>query len=260
MRRLPALLLTSAIVLLNNATAATLTLCFEDAPQPPWTMPDGSGLNFDLLKRVEKLTGETFKYNARPWTRCMEETRAGLADGMIGAADSPQRRQFSTPPLRDDGTPDPTKAMYEGNVNVFIRVGSHASWDGNAFQNPTRYVIAQRGYFVVELLRLRGQTVKEAVKSTEEGLRMLAAGSADVAVLTGENPAAMIEADPRFRGKIKLAPHPFVTFSYYLMFNHKIYAAKPKRIEAIWNAIRDVRASTDYRTLESQASRPASKN
>ena len=260
MRHLPALLLTSAIVLMGNAAAAPLTLCFEDIHQPPWTMPDGSGLNFDLLKRVEKLTGETFKYSARPWKRCMEETRAGLADGMIGAADSPLRRQFSVPPLRDDGTPDPTKAMYGGTTHVFIRVGSNASWDGHAFLNPTGFVIAQRGYFVVELLSQRGQTVKEVVKSTEDGLRMLAAGSADVAVLTGQMSSAMIEADPRFHEKIKLAAQPFVTFPYFLMFNRNVYAANPKRIEAIWSAIRDVRASAEYRALEVQESRPALKN
>jgi polar amino acid transport system substrate-binding protein len=213
-------------------------------------MPDGSGLNIDLLRQVEKLTGDTFILLARPWKRCMEETRNGTSDGMVGAADSPERRQFSLPPLLPNGSPNPDKAMYQDRVDVFIRTGSGASWNGSVLVNPRAVVVAQRGYFVVDLLRQRGQLVHDNVKSADDGLRMLAAGSADVAVLLGHEAADLVQADARFRGKIEVAKAPFITFPFYLMISRRTYQADPKRIEAIWSAIREVRATADYRKRE----------
>jgi polar amino acid transport system substrate-binding protein len=244
----------------SNAKATPLNLCYEDVSQAPWTMPDGTGLNIELLKRVEKLTGETFVFSPRPWKRCMEEAKTGLVDGLIGAADSPARRQFSLPPLLSNGMANTEKAMYEDTVSVFTRIGGNATWDGQVLVNPRGVAIAQTGYFVVDLLRMRGQSVKDKVKSAEDGLRMLAAGSADVAVLLGAQWTDLVRTDPRFKGKIEVAPQPFVNFSFYLLVSKSTYNANPKRIEAIWNAIRDVRATADYRALEAQETRRKSKN
>jgi polar amino acid transport system substrate-binding protein len=39
---------------LAQAAGAPLKFCYEDIPQAPWTMPDGTGLNIELLKRAAK--------------------------------------------------------------------------------------------------------------------------------------------------------------------------------------------------------------
>lgn len=233
-----------------QASAAPLNFCMEDIPQAPWTMPDGSGLNIELLKRVAKLTGEEFNYVARPWKRCEEETRSGIMDGMIGPSDNPRRRSFSRPPLRADGTQDPTRSMYRDHVDLYLRADSGASWDGKTLFNPRKMVVAQRGYYIVELLQARGQTVIDTPKSAEEGLRLLASGSADVAVLMGRDAEALVRDDPRYLGKVVLAKQPFATFDFHLMVGRKSYDKDPKRFEAIWNAIARVRATTEYQRLE----------
>ena len=233
-----------------SARAVPLVLCYENAPQAPWTMPDGTGLNFELLERIQTLTGERFVYAGKPWQRCLEEARAGVIDGLIGSADSPARREFSRPPLRADGKPNPEKAMYQDRVNVFLRVGGAAGWDGHALRNPRGVVIAQRGYFVADLLRAHGQRVQDNVKSAEEGLRQLAADSADVAVLQGRVAEDLVHGDPRFHGRITMARMPYVVFPFFLMITHKTYAADPKRIEAIWSAIASARLDPAYRKLE----------
>jgi polar amino acid transport system substrate-binding protein len=232
------------------AFAAPLQLCYEDVPQPPWTMPDGSGLNIELLKRVEAITGEQFVMSRRPWLRCMQETRIGRMDGMIGAADSPERRQFSLPPLLPDGSPDAGKAMYFDNVSIFLRAASGAAWDGKELLNPRGIVVAQRGYFVADLMRERGQQVIDTVKSADEALRLLASGTADVAVLMENSVQNMLRDDQRFRGRIVMAPAPFTVFPFYLLIGRTSYEKNPARIEAIWSAIATVRASPDYRKLE----------
>jgi polar amino acid transport system substrate-binding protein len=254
MRALAALLLLAGW-LPALTVAAPLRLCFEDVAQAPWTMPDGRGLNFELLRRVEKLTGEQFVFVARPWKRCMEETRAGLMDGMIGAADSPARREFALPPLLPDGRPDPAKAMYQDQVFVFLRSASVAGWDGVTLFNPSRLVVAQRGYYVADLLRARGYQVLDTAKSAEDGLRTLAAGTADVAVLQGHDIHDLIREDPRFKGRIVVSEKPFVVFDFHLMFGRKSYAAHRQRIERIWNAIPQVRADPAYQKLEAASTR-----
>ena len=254
---LTCLLTAAALGLPGSCLAqAPLVLCFEDVPQAPWTMPNGSGLNFELLKRVEKITGDKFVFASKPWKRCMEETRNGIVDGMVGGADSPERRVFSLPPLLPDGTPDPTKAMYQDRVNLFIRTGSGASWDGKQLVNPRGVVVAQRGYFVAQLMRERGQQVLETIKSAEEGVRLLTTGAADVAVLLGQGGEHMVRNDPRVRAQVSMAKMPFVVFSFHLLIGKKSYAANPARIEAIWNAIATVRADPEYRQLEAAGSAP----
>ncbi|MYN04179.1 transporter substrate-binding domain-containing protein [Pseudoduganella sp. DS3] len=250
---MPRAMLTIAVVLAlaaARAGAAPLNFCMEDIPQAPWTMPDGSGLNIELLKRVAKLTGEQFNYVARPWKRCEAETRSGIMDGMIGPSDNPRRRAFSRPPLKADGTQDPSRAMYHDHVDLYLRVDSGASWDGKNLHNPRKMVVAQRGYYIVEILQARGQTVIDTAKAAEDGLRLLAAGSADVAVLMGRDAEALLRDDPRYLGKVVLAKQPFASFDFHLMVGRKAYDKDPKRFEAIWNAIAKVRATTEYQRLE----------
>lgn len=241
-----------AAIVAAPASAAPLNFCFEDAPQAPWTMPDGSGLNIELLKRVAKLTGEQFNYVARPWKRCEAETRSGAMDAMIGPSDNPRRRSFSLPPLRADGTQDPARSMYRDHVDLYLRVDSGASWDGKTLVNPRKMVVAQRGYYIVEMLQASGQTVIDTAKAAEDGLKLLAAGSADVAVLMGRDAEALVHDDPRYQGKVVLAKQPFASFDFHLMVGRKSYDKDPKRFEAIWNAIAKVRATADYQRLEQQ--------
>ena len=245
-----ALMAALAVPSAQCAPAAPLRLCYEDVPQPRWTMPGGSGLNIELLKRVEALTGERFVLVRRPWLRCMEETRLGRMDGMIGGADSPDRRAFSVPPLLPDGSPDASKAMYLDNVNLFLRAASGARWDGTTLTNPRGTVVTQRGYFVADLMRERGQKVIDTVKSADEALRLLASGTADVAVLMEHSVGNMLDADPRFRGRIVKSPAPFTVFPFYLLIGRTSYDQDPARIEAVWRAIAAVRATPAYRKLE----------
>jgi len=237
------------------ALATPLQLCYEDAPQAPWTMPDGSGLNIELLKRVSKITGDEFVYLPRPWKRCQEETRSGRMDGMIGGADSPERRSYSLPPLHPDGTANADKAMYYDQAEVYIRISSGASWDGKELVNPRGVVAAQRGYYVADILQQRGQRVLDTVKSVEDGLRMVAAGMADVAVLQGRAAIELVHNDPRFAGKIEMAKTPYISLPLYLHVSRKTYERDPKRIESIWNAIPVVRATPEFRKMEAEARR-----
>ncbi|MBA5690416.1 transporter substrate-binding domain-containing protein [Rugamonas apoptosis] len=243
----------AALAQVAHAAPAPLTLCFEDVAQRPWSMPDATGLNFELLKRVQQALGEQFRYAPKPWRRCMEELRLGAVDGVIAAADASARRSFAIVPTLPDGGADPGRALYVDNVNVFLRVGGQASWNGHQLSAPRGEVAVQAGYLIGNNLRAQGLLPRELVKSADDGLRLLVSGLFDVAVLQGTEASLLVQSDPRFRDRVQQASPRYAALDFHLMFNRRTYDRDPRRIEAIWHAIGLQRQSADYRQLAATA-------
>lgn len=240
----------------QQGRAAALVMCYEDVVQRPWSSPDGSGLNFELLRRVEKQLGERFVYAAKPWRRCIEELRLGTVDAVIAAADAKARRSFAAYPQLPDGSADPARALYSDSVNVFLRAGGRGSWDGHTLVAPNQEVAVQSGYLISSVLRERGYRPRELVKSADDGLRLLLAGMFDVAVLQGMEASRLARSDPRFQGQVVQAGPPYWVLPFYLAFNRAAYRRNPQRAEAIWQAIAATRGSAEYRRLASEAGAP----
>jgi polar amino acid transport system substrate-binding protein len=230
-----------------------LVLCFEDVPQTPWTMPDGTGLNIELLKRVEKMLGENFQFSAKPWARCLKEVREGSMDGVFGASDTEERRHWGVFPTLPDGRADVQRALHVDSFNVFIRVGGAASWDGKELHAPGKGVLVQRGYVTADILRQRGFTVQEATTSGPDAIRQLAADMFDVAIIQGVEPGRFLRTVPSYRKKITVSKIPYELLPSYLLMGRPTYERDPKRIEAIWKTIDLVRRSPEYRAMEASA-------
>jgi polar amino acid transport system substrate-binding protein len=244
-----------ALLAAAGASGSPLRMCYDDVPQAPWTMPDETGLNIELLKRVEKHLGEQFVFAAKPWKRCLEEARNGVIDGIVGGADSVDRREYAVLPLQADGQGDPEQALYSDHYLVFIRKGSGASWNGRQFLNLKGDVVAQRGYIVVDELRQRGHRVRDSIKSPEEGLRMLMVGSADAVVVLGVEAEEKLAANPQYQARIEQAKMVYSSVPLYLLISRKTYEADPHRINRVWQGIRTVRGTPSYRKLEDAATK-----
>lgn len=252
-RRLCLVLVLLAGLDAHAAKEPPLRLCFEDVDQRPWSTPDGKGLNFELLRRVESHLNEQFTYAAKPWKRCLSELKAGQVDAVVGAADAVERRAWSRIPQLPDGREDPARALFEDSALVFLRVGGSASWDGRELVAPGKVVVVQSGYLVSQQLREKGYIPHESVKSAADALRMLASGSYDIAVLQGLEASRLAHDDARFKGRVQQAAAPYSTVHLHLMVANATYARDPQRIEAIWQAIGAVRISKEYRQLEAAA-------
>lgn len=242
-----------AICASAGAENKPLLLCFEDVPQTPWTMPDGTGLNIDLLKRVEKMLGENFEFSARPWARCLKEVREGSVDGLFGAADTEERRHWGVYPTLQDGRSDTRRALHVDSFNVFLRVGGQASWDGKELRAPGKGVLVQRGYVTADILRQRGFKVQEATTSGPDAIRQLAAGMFDVAVIQGVEPELFLRSDAALTKRVTASKTPYELLPSYLIIGRLTYDRDPKRIEAIWKAIDMVRRSPEYKAAEAGA-------
>lgn len=232
-----------------------LRLCYEDIAAKPWTLPEEAGLNAVLLKRVEKVLGERFIYVSRPWKRCLEEMRRGDFDGIFAAADSEERRTFGVFPTLPNGEADPARALHEDVFQVFLRKDGAASWDGKLLQVPSNGVLVQRGYVIGGILRERGFDVREVTNSAGDGLRQLAAGMFDVAVLQGLESEVLLRSHTTWSTKVTKAPMPYATLPMYLFVGTGVYERDPKRIEAIWASIATIRKTPAYRAQETKALR-----
>lgn len=233
--------------------AAPLVMCYEDVEQRPWSSPDGTGLNFELLRRVEKQLGERFVYAAKPWRRCIEELRLGTVDAVIAAADAKARRGFAVYPLLPDGSADPARALYADSVYVYLRAGGQGGWDGHTLRAPNQEVAVQSGYLISTVLRERGYRPRELVKSADDALRLLVNGMFDVAVLQGSEASRLARNDPRFQAHVVQAAQPYWVAELHLAFNRDTYRRNPPRADAIWHAITAVRNSAEYRRVAAEA-------
>ncbi len=232
-----------------------LHLCYEDVPQGYWTHPNGTGVALDLLRKVESRLGEHFTYAPMPWRRCLEEVRIGTMDAAIGAADVAERREYGVYPTLPDGSVDSKMAIWTDAFNVFYRVDSKVLWDGRQLIVPKGAVMAQRSYAIGNILRDRGFKVVEPAKSVVDSLRFLAVGSVEVAVLQGVDAQWLCANDARFQGLIRQGSAPYAVLPLYLLPARLSYGRDPKRMQAIWSEIRNVRASAEYRKLEEAAAR-----
>lgn len=250
---------TWALMLLFGTTWATaadkppLKWCYEDASAMPWTRPDGSGLNLELLRAAEKRLHEHFTYVPRPWRRCIEEMRKGDFDGIFAAGESAERRGYGMFPSLPDGAIDPSRALHEDYFRVFYRKNSGASWDGKTLVPTAKGVLTQRGYMIAGDLRALGFDAKESTNSAADALRQIAAGMFDIAVIQGPEAPKLLMTDSALRDKVAQAPVPYAMRPMYLLVAKTVYARDPKRIEAIWNVIGETRKSAAYRTSEAKA-------
>ncbi|WP_137937712.1 transporter substrate-binding domain-containing protein [Chitinivorax sp. B] len=232
--------------------APPLVLCFEDVPQKPWTFPDGTGLNFDLLKAVEKQLNEQFVFQAKPWKRCLQELRAGMVDGVIGGQDVPERRQYAVFPTQPSGESDSKYRLYWDHYFVFVRQDSKVTWDGNELRHLSKPVAIQSGYAIRHRLKQMEITFSEPGKSATDGLRMLEAGAVDAAILLGQESTYVLRHDPRFKARLTQLAPAFETLPFFLFFAKTTYTRSPQRLEAIWRGIADVRESAAYKQREAE--------
>lgn len=222
--------------------AERLTLCFENKLVAPWRNVDKTGLNFQLLQRVEKKLDLHFNYQLLPWKRCLAKLKANEVDGAFTVSFSDERRQFGAFP--GNGQADVKQRMHFARYFLVRKKGSNVGWDGRQFQNLDGKIAFQLGYSVGDMLRELRVPVDEAADSPHSVGRKVIAGR-----VAG---AAMMDSDTHAIMQGPLAPYlevvetPLIEKPYYLMLSHALAKARPKLAEQIWEEIEEVRNGKEY--------------
>nr|WP_316639542.1 hypothetical protein [uncultured Roseateles sp.] len=235
------------------AAPATLRLCTADVPFYPYTMPDGSGLSQQLVGMALRGLPLQLQNHRAPRARCLQDSRSGQADALIGVF-SAERLQWLSYPMKGS-QPDAAAGLAQLRFMVYRRSGATADWDGKRFYQLDHGAIGvQFGFsYGLELARL-GVPLDDKAPSAEQVLRKLDRGRIPLAILQEEQAQALI--DTAFAGRIETLPHPFMQQTLYLIVTREFQARNPALVAQLWAAIASLRNSPEYEHLRVAKPRP----
>lgn len=237
-----------ALGLLCSAASAPLlageklTFCFENKTVAPWRNLDQTGLNFELLKRVEKKLHITFDYQLLPWKRCLAKLKANEVDGAFTVSFSDERREFGVFPGIEKA--DVKKRMHFARYFLVRKKGSAVDWDGKQFRQLDGKIAFQLGYSVGDLLRDLKVPVDEAADSPHSVGRKVIAGRVAGAAMMDSDTNVIMQGP--LAEKLEVVDTPLIEKAYYLMLSNAMVKARPELAERIWKQVEEVRNSKEY--------------
>ncbi len=222
-----------------------LTLCFENKLVLPWRTVEQSGLNFELLKRVEAKLQINFNYELLPWKRCLAKLKANEVDGAFTVSFSDERREYGVFP--GDGQPDARKRMHYARYFLVRSKGSDIDWDGRKFSNVDGKIAFQLGYSVGDMLRAQKVDVDETSDSINNVGRKVLAGRVAGAAMIDSDTVQLMRGP--LAGKLEVVETPLIEKPYYLLLSNVLVKSQPELAERIWKSVEEVRDSKEYGKL-----------
>ncbi len=238
-----ALLIFAALQTAGQALAQTeIKLVRGDEQYPPFEMLiDGrlTGLHMELVEAAAKKLGVSVKWESLPWKRALRMVETGQADGVTYITRTPEREAWAV--------------FLPGNVlsSSEVRFIVLKEKSGRiAFNGQLAPFLAQREPIVVRGFEFGSaeldQTQKLEGNNMQDVVRMLQAGSSDVAVVNWGDFVGAFKGKPELAAVTPLSPpirsmHNYIAFS--LNKNNEVLA---RRFAA---ALSDFKTSSEYTAL-----------
>lgn len=253
---LPALLLTLGCW--SSAEAAEpvkLLLVMEDQAIFPWNMPDGTGVNIELLRMVAVETGLAFEFKPMPWKRCLSSLQADEVDGVIDASFKEERKAMGAYPVKADGSVDDQRCLHWDDYSIYRPKGDALEFDGKAFVGLKGRLATQPGYSIIGRLKDLGAEVEDSAKGDEANLRKVADGKVAGAVLSSSSADRVLQAQPDLAQKVERCAKPLQHRALYLMLSHALVKRDAALAERIWNALASKRKTPEYQAAYDRQTR-----
>jgi polar amino acid transport system substrate-binding protein len=247
--RLLALTLLSAAACSPAFGADKLNICFENKVVLPWRTVERTGLNFDMLNRVETKADVSFVYQLLPWKRCLAKLKANEVDGAFTVSYNQERRQYGAFPGGEIA--DSKKRMHIARYFLVRKKGSLLEWDGKNFYRLDGKIAFQLGYSIGELLNTLGVPVDETSDSAYNVGRKVIAGRVAGAAMMDSDAYALLQGP--LGPYLEMTPTPLLEKPYFLMLSHAMLKSRPEVAERIWKGIEEVRNGKDYIRLVNAA-------
>jgi polar amino acid transport system substrate-binding protein len=222
-----------------------ITLCLENRDVLPWRNMALGGLNFELLKRVEKKLDVSFQYQLLPWKRCLARLKANEVDGAFTVSYSEERQQYGIFP--GAAAPDPTLRMQSARYYLVRKKGSAIDWDGRRLQAVDGKIGFQLGYSIGELLRELRVPIDESKDTMDTVGRKLVTGRIAAAAVFDSDLPGLLQGPHGAR--LEMVGTPLVDKPYYLMLSRQLVATDPALSQRIWKAVEEVRDGREYGRL-----------
>ena len=240
-------LLLAALPAAHAAELPVLRFCSIDVDFAPVARVDGTGHYQFLLQQAARKAGLRIERRIAPRRRCLDEIRAGVSDGMIGAF-TPERAATAVFPMSGVG-PDVTRSFGTVRYYAYRRVASRVSWDGERFRGLDGSVGVESAFvFITDRLRAQGVPFDDGAKTLEQNMDKLRAGRVD-AVIGMDLEADRLVAS-RYAGRIERAGGAFDLTPMYLMLSKQFHAAQPQLAQRLWQAVQEVRNSPAYKRYQ----------
>ncbi|MTW04963.1 substrate-binding periplasmic protein [Pseudoduganella ginsengisoli] len=232
----------------GTAAPARFRLCSMDVDYPPYARVDGTGHLQYLMQQAARGLGLELERRVAPRRRCVEELKAGLVDGMIGAYSS-ERAEYAVFPMVGVG-PDEKKALATPRYFLYRRKGTQLDWDGQKFSGlgDGRIGVESGFVFITERLQQLGIPFDDGSKALEPNVAKLAAGRLD-GVIAMEFEADQLVAS-RYEGKIERVGKPFEQTPLYLMLSRQFHSQYGRFSDRYWQALYDYRGTAEYRQYQ----------
>lgn len=220
-------------------------LCSMDVDYPPYARVDGTGHLQYLALQAARGLGVEVERRVAPRRRCVEELKAGLVDGMVGAW-SAERAEYAMFPMAGAG-PDEKRAMATPRYFLYRRKGTQLDWDGQRFTGlgEGRLGVESGFIFITERLQQLGTPYDDGSKSLEPNVVKLLAGRIDGVIAMETEADQLIAA--RYEGKLEKVGKPFEQTPLYLMLSRQFHAQYGRFAGRYWQALAEYRNTADYR-------------
>jgi polar amino acid transport system substrate-binding protein len=228
------------------ATAAPVSLCYEDSSVYPWITGTGQGLAILQMQLVAKESGIEFDFVRLPWKRCLLEVEAGRIHAAIAASYNKERAIWGVYPRTPDGKLQRDYRMHTDSFYVYRHADSQIRWQTKGFQNlGSESVGAQLGYSVGKDLEEAGYRIKYHPASSDL-LSYLENRVLQVIVLQDHEAKRQLSHRPSLRDIVIREALPVKVADQYLLFGNAFYNANKAQVQMIWQSIEKVRKSKLY--------------
>ena len=216
---------------------------------PPYATqerPDG-GIALDIVRKAFANVGNTVSYTFKPWTRSLEEARAGQWDGTA---------YWGKNPTRDVGFLISDNVLTEQWVFLYRqRAGSTKpfDWETLADLKGQRIAAVQSYTYTAEFwdMQKSGALKVEVAQDDLSNLRRLVAGRVDVAVIERNVACYLMNAHFKRAEVADLRAHPKLLtnqFTTHLMLSEKL-PQSAERMKAFNRGLAQLKKSKDYAAL-----------
>jgi polar amino acid transport system substrate-binding protein len=206
------------IFLIGTASGeAKKILLSEEGAWPPYTYEsEGTptkGLSLELMEEIFHRLQIPYELKLYPQQRCIEQMKTGERDAMTLISKSRDREDFL----------DFTIPVMESPGLLYYSADRSQPIQWNNFSDLRHYKIGiVIGYNYGEAFnKARKQLNVQEVVKIEQNLKKLLAGRIDIIFANQDEISEIIKKNPDYKGKIRTAEKPYISYTYHMGFSKK---------------------------------------
>ena len=230
-----------------SARAENLRLVTGELPPYATQERTDDGIALAIVRKAFAIGGSTVSYTFKPWTRSLEEARAGLWDGTA---------YWGKNPARDVGFLISDNVLTEQWVFLYRQRGDAApvfDWHTLADLKSQRIAAVQSYTYTPEFWQMQkaGSLQVEFAQDDLGNLRRLVAGRVDVVVIERNVACYLMNANFKPEAVAGLRAHPKLLtnqFTTHLMLSDKL-PQSAERMKAFNRGLAQLKKSKDYAAL-----------